>query len=493
MRDCLIAFLLALPATAQEPVPEAGQERGPAPAEEAAPAAAVGQASPGTSEAETAALGPLRIDHHFDAAEIEARLRALAERAGPLGRLEAIGESRGGRPILVLRLSADPQGSAEAGSDSRPALLFAGFHPGVGEGASADAEAVLAFGDLLVGAASEEPVAELLASEVILLAPSLDPDARAASASPVRFDRNFPIGWRPATLSPGAGNYPLSEPATKAAAELLFAHPNLSLVVAVCPTEEAGGQEDSGWASETVPDADRAVFEELASASSQEGGLELRPWTRLASPGGGFLDTAYLVHGIYPVSWSGPRTSDPAGLEPWAREVARRSLELVRVLPRVEITSDHLDELAPGLWQLDVAVRNIGRLPTLSALAAQRRLGGTLELSLSGAHLVATARRAREGGAFERAELHQGNGSVALGAGILGGGETRWLRLVLETEGPACVELVGRSRRAGDARLEVQLGTPAPAEAAPPGEEQSPEPTPAVEEEDRSSAQEEGH
>ncbi|NDJ60894.1 MAG: peptidase M14, partial [Chloroflexi bacterium] len=41
-------------------------------------------------------------------------------------------------------------------------------------------------------------------------------------------NRNFPAGWRPEFRQYGAGDYPLSEPETKAVAEFILNHPNIS-------------------------------------------------------------------------------------------------------------------------------------------------------------------------------------------------------------------------------------------------------------------------
>lgn len=47
------------------------------------------------------------------------------------------------------------------------------------------------------------------------------------------FNRNFPIRWAGEDGQPGAGPYPLSEPETRALAEFLLAHPNVSAYVAL--------------------------------------------------------------------------------------------------------------------------------------------------------------------------------------------------------------------------------------------------------------------
>ncbi len=45
------------------------------------------------------------------------------------------------------------------------------------------------------------------------------------------FNRNFPFGWVPEVQQPGAGEFPLSEPETRAVAEFIVSHPNISLAL----------------------------------------------------------------------------------------------------------------------------------------------------------------------------------------------------------------------------------------------------------------------
>lgn len=45
------------------------------------------------------------------------------------------------------------------------------------------------------------------------------------------FNRNFPFGWVPEVVQSGAGEFPLSEPETRAVAEFVVNHPNISLAL----------------------------------------------------------------------------------------------------------------------------------------------------------------------------------------------------------------------------------------------------------------------
>ena len=402
---------------------------------------------------------PFRVDHALEYSEIENALDGLALRAGDQGTLETIGHSRGGRAIRVLSLTAPGTPRSD-----KPALMAVGFGR---IGHAYGAEAVLAFGSLLVENAQVEPYASLLTDHVVMLAPALDPDLRAPDTEgpdETRFDLNFPLGWRPGSLRPGAGDFPLSEVEALAAARFLGRLSNLVLIVGVedgtreararpASTEEQGY---SPWPGAKLPDSDARVFEALVGADAR--GAELRPWSRLGSLGGGFFDYAFQSFGVYPVAWTAPPTPGSAqALADWTEDVARRTAGLLFSLPRVRIERDELTELAPGLWQLDVAVRNAGSIPTLSALGDERLASGGLMLSLSGAKLVATARRDGPDEPYQLAHLHAADEGVSIGGLLLGGGETRWLRLIVEGEAGATLELNAASARAGSARLERVL------------------------------------
>ncbi|MDL2225738.1 M14 family metallopeptidase [Eubacteriales bacterium OttesenSCG-928-M02] len=51
-------------------------------------------------------------------------------------------------------------------------------------------------------------------------------------------NRNYPYGWYAESRQPGAGNYPLSEPETRAVADFVLAHPNIG---SACTMHTSGG------------------------------------------------------------------------------------------------------------------------------------------------------------------------------------------------------------------------------------------------------------
>ena len=441
-------------------------------------------------EARASTSDPLDWDElaELDAEEIERRLVALAQAAGELGELETLGESRGGRPVRALTLT---RATGERRGEV-PLLLLADASP---RGTTHGAEAILALGRHVLRGLDAAPLRELLTDRALVLAPLLDPDARAPEASTdeerERFDANFPLGWRPASLRPGSGDYPLSEPTARATAAWLHERTAVGILMTVgAPSASAlpGALEPVPWPGAELPPADARVFERLAAELGVDGRLELVPWDRRPSAGGGLMDYAYQGLGIFPLAWVAPEAgAEAAKREAWLAAFVERAGPMLERLPRVDVERDALEELTPGVWQLDVAIRNVGPTPTLSALAAEHRLSRPLEITLEGARLVASARRAspqepyRVGsfrpsgaggaastgdtaaapGSTESAEATGAVGDLVVveceGDGILGGGETRWLRLVLEAQAGSRVVLTARSVRAGTARLALEL------------------------------------
>lgn len=116
-------------------------------------------------------------DEYHDLAEVEARLRAWADR--PEVELSEIGRSAGGRPIRVARLA----GEGPAPPDQRPAVFvganMAGYH-------NAGTEAALHLIETLLGDESSD----LLATRTFYVAPILNPDAHDALFGPVRAKRS---------------------------------------------------------------------------------------------------------------------------------------------------------------------------------------------------------------------------------------------------------------------------------------------------------------
>ncbi len=400
----------------------------------------------GGAEAEPRA--PLRLDHFLTYEEITQALADLASAAPDFARLDSIGRSQAGREIFVLTLSDLKSGAPS----EKPSVFFAGFRAAP---STWGAEAVLAVArGLLEG--EPETIRARLAGRSVYLAPALDPDVRATDAGEpaILFDQNFPVGWQPHTIRPGSGAYPFAIPESLAAARFLAEGRSIALIVGVTPMQ----QERRGlWKGSELPEADRSVLESLVRPPADGGEALLVPWSELGSRGGGFLDYAFQALGIFPCAFREAQDlQEPRALEAWVAAVASGAQDLLDALPRLRIEAEGLQQLAPGLWQLDVTIRNAGRLPTLSQLGGMRKVPGTLRISMSGAKLVATAHRPSGGGPFQAARLSPTD-DLVLGQEVLGGGETRWVRLIVEGAPGSSLELVGSSVRAGRASLSVSL------------------------------------
>jgi len=505
---------------AAKPVPAPEQEG--VPAVEPTPIESVAESGPAMLQpsGKIDAL-ELRFDHAYTVAEINLALEQIAARAPQLASLETIGKSANGQPLRLLTLS-DPRGGRAAdkpailmldfskeGSSygAETALAFAQIlldeaqraadgeasgsqrqasFAGMGDNNQDELEDALdTYGQDLGEFLGKRDARQILRDFTVIIAPALDPDRRALAsptADGVDYDQNFPLGWMPDSLRPGSGDYPFSKPETEALAVYLGSHPNLALVLGITGerADERGAANtlQEPWPGASLPAGDRQVFQKLggigflsaASIARQDPSLRpssvLSPWGSLGSLGGGLFDYAFQRFGIYSVAWSptlpgaDELVSEAALFQGSVRAMALQSVALLGALPRVRLTLDGLSELAPGLWQLDVAVRNSGVLPTLSELGEMRRVSGDVRLTLAGAKLLATGLRAGDDAAFQVVQLETSGNMVSMGAAILGSGETRWLRLVLEGEAGSAIELVGRAARGGTARLNIVLEAP---------------------------------
>ncbi|MCZ6596860.1 MAG: M14 family zinc carboxypeptidase [Planctomycetota bacterium] len=379
-------------------------------------------------------------------AELEAALRTLANARPDVASLESIGKSRGGRDVWVLTLSdrfvGDPAG--------KPGLVVLDYHaPGEGAGASV----ALEIARLLVEESRNEPTLDaILQGYAVYVVPCLDPDLRApASADPaaerVEYAGNFPIGWRPDSLLPGSGAYPLSEPRTLALAEFLATRANVSILLGF----GGEGRTAEGLDAWEVPAADRARFDVLYASGAVV--PEVENWHEVPS-GGSPFDYGYRALGMYPVilaQGSLPRSG--AARADWVRSATRRALGYVGRLPRVSFGEPEVERLGPGLWRLDVPFDNHGLLPTLSELGRRRFATGEIEISVSGATVVACSHRPDGVGSFSI----EANRRTSFRVGQIGAGETTELCLIVEGQSGDVLELEGTSARGGRAARTITL------------------------------------
>jgi len=233
----------------------------------------------------------------------------------------------------------------------------------------------------------------------LYVVPRLDPDGDPFAD--VQVGVNFPVGWRPSTDLAGAGAFPLQRPEAQALAEFLRGHPELVGV----------------WSPGEVGD-----------------------------PGGSLFAFAAECFGL--VATSG----DPnAGGD----ERAATFLHWLSQLPSLRLTHAGSRDLGGGLWELDLELVNVGRLPCwLSDSAAGSRR--PVDLSLKGAEILGAA-AARADETLKPVAL--GRDAEVVGLEPLDGGEWRALRLVVrrdEAESSA-LEFEVRATRVGADRLTVEL------------------------------------
>lgn len=411
--------------------PPAVQDPEPAPVVDDALGAA---AAPKTHPSVTWPMTPEALTEH---------LRLIASAHPECARLETLGTSSGGRPILALRLGAN-------GPAPLP-VLFVGEHRGT---ASAAPEALVEVAWRLAERyTSDEGVRALLSTSALVLAPALDPDRRVAGDPPaVRFELNFPSGWQPESVRAGAGRTSLAKPETLAAARCLAELSSASVVLGFTERLPRG----SAYPGAEQPESDRAVHERLRGALELPGAGAPVPWFELGSPGGGLLDFAYQARGLFALALPLPSEGElvAGGAAAYSAHVEAWLVKCLALLPRVELFEDGLERLAPDTWQLDVRLQNTGLVPTSSAMLRQRERGTDVALELAGAKLVATAKKPSSEAQFTDASFQA---KSPLSAGTLAGGEGRWLRLFLEAQSGAAVSVASGSLWAGTDRLELVL------------------------------------
>jgi len=368
-------------------------------------------------------------------------LRLIASAHPDFARLETLGESAGGRPLLALRLGA---------REGAP-VLFVGEHRGT---ASAAPEALVELAwRLCEELPRDEELRALFAQRTLILAPALDPDRRAGGAPPtVRFELNFPSGWQPESVRPGAGRTSLARPETLAAARYLSGLRSASVVLGFTERLPRG----NAYAGAELPASDGEVHARLRAALDLPGQGAPVPWFELGSPGGGLLDFAYQARGLFALALPLPGEDELVAGRAGAYVEPLRAwiLGALRQLPRVELAHEGLERLGSDTWQLDVRIANGGLVPTLSAMQRQRERGADVALELVGAKLVATAKKPTSNAPYTDASFQL---QSPLAAGTLAGGEGRWLRLILEGQSGAELRVTSRSPWAGTDGLALTL------------------------------------
>ncbi len=139
------------------------------------------------------------------------------------------------------------------------------------------------------------------------------------------FNRNFPYGWAPDTRQPGAGEYPLSEPETKAVADFIVAHPNIVLAFTYHTTGGVLLRVPGAHPASKSPQKDIQALIEIGEMGVQETGYPCIPCFEDFMGGGdnystgAFDDWLYEHRGILGYTVETWNMSQRAGVSLWPR------------------------------------------------------------------------------------------------------------------------------------------------------------------------------
>jgi len=253
----------------------------------------------------------------------------------------------------------------------------------------------------------------------------------------VDLERNFPIHWLPPHKAPGAGEYALCEPESRALADFILAWPSISLVLHT----HSGPPEALSSTKDKVPAADAKHYEALQRLYKEATRLKSDPLGPFAVPKGAKPSSGtlqdFLYHGLGLFAWPAriwTRPPSPAskplpgedklspverdqriwqrffskekiGFVPWKKfrhpslgaveiggftpfsiqtppprflvkavtPVLRFALRSISLLPEIEILRTEVRPLSGDTYRVSIEVRNRGFLPTHSARAEQIR------------------------------------------------------------------------------------------------------------------------
>lgn len=397
----------------------------------------------------------LDLQHYYLPRELQVALTALETAYPEFLRLESLGRSANGVDLWVMTV-ARKEGLEPA---KRPAALLVG---GMGVEDIASPElALYTLLEIVQNHARDDAVARLLDHATIYVVPCANPDVRErafaaleaganvapAFDEPELLDRNFPVRWDPMRVS-SCGAYPLSKVEARALAEFMLGRPNIAIVQRFSGAALRTSGE-FGW-----PLADVRTHRRIAA----EGLLESVETISVRE--GALLSFAYEQLGAFAFALPGSSrgASDsalpPVGeILPLARAAASANLRLFSSLPRLEVGPLPASALDPYTWQVDVDVRNAGRLPTCSELGAQRFACASPQLEVAGAPLL--------GAAFVRLGEEHAAPAPTQGSSVvlpqIAGGETLRVRLFLGAAAEGKAAVVAKAVRAGEARAELVL------------------------------------
>lgn len=142
----------------------------------------------------------------------------------------------------------------------------------------------------------------------------------------IDLNRNYPYSWAPDTRQPGAGEFPLSEPETRAVAEFVVAHPNISLGFTYHTTGGVILRVPGSHPASKSPQRDIQALIAIGEMGTEETGYPCIPCYEDFSGGspdsfstGAYDDWLYEHRGILSYTVETWNQSQRAGVQQWPR------------------------------------------------------------------------------------------------------------------------------------------------------------------------------
>ncbi|MGE5580859.1 MAG: M14 family metallopeptidase [Bacillota bacterium] len=142
----------------------------------------------------------------------------------------------------------------------------------------------------------------------------------------IDLNRNYPYGWAPDTRQPGAGEFPLSEPETRAVAEFVVRHPNISLGFTYHTTGGVILRVPGSHPAPKSPQRDIQALIAIGEMGTEETGYPCIPCYEDFSGGspdsystGAYDDWLYEHRGILSYTVETWNQSQRAGVQLWPR------------------------------------------------------------------------------------------------------------------------------------------------------------------------------
>lgn len=142
----------------------------------------------------------------------------------------------------------------------------------------------------------------------------------------IDLNRNYPYGWAPDTRQPGAGEFPLSEPETRAVAEFIASHPNIALAFTFHTTGGVILRVPGSHPASKSPRRDIQTLIAIGEMGTEETGYPCIPCYEDFSGGspdsfstGAFDDWLYEHRGVLSYTVETWNQAQRAGVAQWPR------------------------------------------------------------------------------------------------------------------------------------------------------------------------------